>query len=687
MPGGAAPTAPPLAAAVHALLSIGQTPLGLADILRALSLPTSRKAELRTLLHSMALSGALLDLPAQRLKTSLGLPDIRRVRVTTVYADGTARGVLADMDALPPVALVSPPTDTPILLPDDLLLARLRPSGAGHRREAKPLRLLARVGSPIAVTGAESAQEQITALVVCHPRMQATLPMCPDQAPGTLPNPGTIALAALHQTGSNSACAAIDSTLGRADAPGMSAQLSLLTHHAPVDFPADAMAQSLDGQRMAQTMQDQPPDSGRDDLRALPFITIDEADAHDFDDALWAEQDEQGLRLIVAIADVSHFVPAGSALDVQAHLRGTSLYLPGQVVPMLPPALSDDACSLRPGLDRACLYMDMRFTPQGTLASGRIGRGLIRSAARLTYEDTQATLEGQPLPACHPIHALPPALLPTLHHISTLLDKAAHARGACTRDEEAWRIGLDATGQPVSFTPRVRLPAHTLVAACMIAANTLAATMLARLGAGGLYRIHPAPTPALPRPMARYSATPAFHDGLKLPLYTHFTSPIRRYADLVNHRVLAACCESGGMACGPDTLPPISTVSQPPHSMATLVPHLTFTERRATEIAQDCHNRMAAVFLASQVGQRVSIHVMTTSRHGFWVRLTKTGTPSFLPWTSFANSTDAYDDSLHDGVAPRHSTRTQSGTVLSAILIATCPARGTVVLASPVHAC
>ncbi|MBO1323761.1 ribonuclease R [Acetobacter sp. TBRC 12305] len=680
--------------------SVG-TPLGLSDILRALGLPVGRKAALKTLLHDLAVSGALIDLPPNRLKAAIGLPEVARLRVTAIAANGTAQGFLPDYPRTPRATLLAPPPDCPALLPADLVLVRLRPADGPRLREARGLRLLEGAPRQLAVTAVAAADDAPATLMACDARLAAPLHDATPPPAGSsvaangiappVPPlaPGEIALADLRPGAGQPYRICLHTRLGHADAPGMAARLSLLTHDAPVAFSAAAQEEGKRVQRAATAMQGRSAQDwqaqGRQDLRHLPFVTIDDATAHDFDDALWAEPAGDGWRLVVAIADVSHYVAEGSALDEQARARGTSIYLPGQVVPMLPPSLSEDACSLLPGQDRLCLFVDMHVGADGTLGQCRLGRGVMRSAARLTYEDTQHALDGAGLPAGHAIHALPTALLPTLWAASHALAQADTRRGATRQDETAWTVTLDDAGLPVAFTQRQRLPAHDLVAACMIAANARAATMLHDHQLGGLFRIHAAATASTPRPMACYSATPARHAGLSLPLYAHFTSPIRRYADLLNHRLLSALCESAPIAGGP--LSPPRNVAQRQQGVATLAVHLNFTQRRADQIGQDCQNRLAALFLAPQVGKCVSVHAMTATRNGLRVRLTKTGTPSFLSWSAFPSRRDGPDDSLHGGAAPRRFTPDGGGSVFSAVLLATCPARGTVVLASPTHAC
>ncbi|MFT8419727.1 MAG: RNB domain-containing ribonuclease [Acetobacter sp.] len=666
----------PSSAALRAFLLDGSAPVGLTDILRAFDRPIRDKARLKALLHTMALTGALLDLPAGRLKTSIGLPETARARITHIRMDGTPCGILADDPAATPVLITTCAPDLPYPLPGDMVLLRLRPACGARRREARAERLLARVEQTIAFSRALGPDgAPLERLWACNPQIAGTFALAtPEQH--SLPDPAEVVLGTLRSMPDGTL--AVDNPIpyGRAHSPGMASQLSLHTHAVPTDFSDTAEQEGAHAAERAAALHNQPAPTGRQDLRTLPLITLDDDTAQDYDDAIWAEATEAGFHLIIAIADVSHYVPAGSALDTQARLRGTSIYLPDRTVPMLPTSLSANACSLLPGQDRLCLFADIQITHEGIVREGAIRRGIMRSAARLTYHQAADALEGKPLP---PTCSLPATLLQTLKAAADALDKAATKPDAMRLDEDVWAITFHPDGQPAAFLPRERLATHDLVASFMIAANTLAATLAHKNHLAVLYRVHPAPSPAQPRPAARYSPVAGRHNGLGLPLYTHFTSPIRRYADLVAHRAISAWCVDHATA-------PVAS-APPAMQDCTLASHLNFTERRAARSTQDCQNRLAAAFLLPDIGQNVNIHATTTTRHGLCVRLTKTGTPSLLPWSAFPDYARMNDDSLHGSIADRYTPPVQNGALLMAVLLATCPARGVSVLASPTHAC
>lgn len=698
-------------AALRTFLEADRTPVSPPDILRAFGLPAHLKAALRTHLHAMAVAGDLALLPPGRLKGVTGLPETARALITRMGRNGLPLAHLPDDPRGSTVTLVTPHLDGNLLIPGDELILRLRPATGRTRREGRPIRLLSTTSRQIAAVfqpanpmGEESASSQgrLDQLIPCDRRLTRPLDVVPDAA-SPRPASGDVVLADLlpAQDGQTPQ-ARIHSILGPATAPGMPARLSLLTHSVPTEFPAEVeeearrVAQAPAPPEAADTASPDPA-KRRTDLRSLPLVTIDDATAEDFDDAIWAERTADGFRLLIAIADIAHYVPPGSALDAEARKRGNSVYLPGCVVPMLPPALSAGVCSLKPGEDRLCLFTELEITPTGQIRSGKLGRGIMRSAARLTYQEVQQALDASiPTPeqatsqTCPPgpalpssLSTLPPDLIPTLQAAALALQADTTARGVLTQPEEEYRVTLDEEGQPADFTLRERQPAHDLVAAFMIAANRFAAEDLMRHNAAGLFRVHPAPPalsgertggPRLPaRMQARYAASPGRHYGLALEHYAHFTSPIRRYADLVTHRALLATLERDAR---------IAASLQPDRSdLPALAEHLQMTERRAASAVQTCQDRLAAIFLTPFIGHTLQAHVTATTRSGLAVTLTKTGTPSFLSFLALPDDSGMHDDSLPMRSDLSSGTRFLNSGLLPVVLTATQPAQGTLTLA------
>ncbi|HAN62799.1 MAG TPA: ribonuclease R, partial [Rhizobiales bacterium] len=377
--------------------------------------------------------------------------------------------------------------------------------------------------------------------------------------------------------------------------PAAQHAISLIAVHAhgiPDTFPQAVLAEADAAKE---------PDLGRrEDLRHLPLVTIDPSDARDHDDAVWAETDPDpknrgGWVAIVAIADVASYVRPGSTLDKEAKKRGNSVYFPDRVVPMLPEALSNDLCSLVPGADRPCLAVHLWIDGAGRKRRHRFECGVMRSAARLTYDAVQAARDGHPpgqadQPPETPFPLAPDRLL-ALYGAFAALDRMRRARGALVLDLPEHRIVLDGDRRPIAIIPRTRLDSHRLIEEFMILANIAAAEELEARHQACMYRVHDQPDPeklaalrdflgelgipglalaqgqvvrpelfnrvleraaAMPeaaminelvlraQAQAVYSPDNLGHFGLALARYAHFTSPIRRYADLIVHRALIA---------------------------------------------------------------------------------------------------------------------------------------------------
>ncbi|MEQ8964589.1 MAG: ribonuclease R, partial [Azospirillaceae bacterium] len=462
--------------------------------------------------------------------------------------------------------------------------------------------------------------------------------------------------------------------------------ISLIAIHAqgiPTEFPKAAVEEAE-----AATL---PSLSGREDLRHLPLVTIDGADAKDFDDAVFAEPDperEGGWHIVVAIADVAHYVPSGSALDREALKRGNSCYFPDRVVPMLPEALSNGLCSLRPEEDRGCLAAHMWIGPDGTLHRKRFVRGLMRSDARLTYEQVQSARNGALDEATAP---LVDTVIEPLYGAFAALAEARRERGTLELDLPERRIELDEAGRVRAIGERARLDSHRLIEEFMILANVAAAQTLEERRLPCLFRVHDSPDDAkvealrefleplgyrlartglaLPRnfshlvasahgrpeaqlvaemvlraqAQAIYSPDNIGHFGLALPRYAHFTSPIRRYADLTVHRGLVR-----GLGLGED--------GSPDEELARLEEigeHVSTTERRASAAERDASDRYLASFLAARIGEAAAGRISGVTRFGLFVKLDETGADGLVPISSLPDDFYVHDEHAHALVGRR----------------------------------
>jgi ribonuclease R len=439
--------------------------------------------------------------------------------------------------------------------------------------------------------------------------------------------------------------------VGRQDQPGIDTDVAIIAHGIPNEWPDDVLeeARSWSSEVPARAKE------GREDLRSVPLVTIDGADARDFDDAVYCEPQGDGWRLIVAIADVSYYVRTDSPLDREARGRGTSVYFPDRVVPMLPEALSNGLCSLNPHVDRLCFVCDMHVTKEGEVTRSRFYEAVMRSAARLTYSEA-----AQLLVAARPRGTQPDIkhALEQLHAVYEVFAAARKARGAIDFDLPETKIELDERGQVRAVRAVERLVTHKIIEECMIAANVEAAKRIRRGRIAGLYRVHAgpdeekleelmaflktfghkvAPQRLSPKEInrilasvvgkpeqelvetvvlrsmkqARYEPASVGHFGLALDAYGHFTSPIRRYPDLLMHRAIKWLNEkrsAKGYRFGLE-------------EMQHLGEHCSQTERRADKATREVAERLKCQYLLGRVGETFEVVISSVVPFGLFVRL------------------------------------------------------------------
>jgi len=474
--------------------------------------------------------------------------------------------------------------------------------------------------------------------------------------------------------------------IGDSTHPRAISLIAISDHGIPIEFPQPAIAEAEAARPVGL--------QGREDLRQIPLITIDGIDARDFDDAVFAEPDTKRAgfwHAVVAIADVSWYVRPGSALDRAAQRRGNSVYFPDRVVPMLPEALSNELCSLKPAVERACMAVHLTIDGEGRLVEHRFVRGLMRSAARLTYEQVQHARDGRPDDTTGPL--LEPVIKP-LYGVFQLLDRARQKRGALELDLPERKVVLGEDGKVLRIEPRARLDSHKLIEELMILANVAAAETLERLRQPCMYRVHDAPDPAklaalreflrglgvpglslakgqVVRPhhfnavlrkaadtpygplinqlvlrgqaQAVYSPQNLGHFGLALRRYAHFTSPIRRYSDVLVHRALIA-----GLRLGDGGLPPVD-----PEQFAETAAHISDTERRAAAAERDALARYAALYLVDRVGGEFEGRVNGVTRAGLFVTLSETGADGLVPMRNLGDDFYIHDEARHRLVGRR----------------------------------
>lgn len=490
--------------------------------------------------------------------------------------------------------------------------------------------------------------------------------------------------------------AAVKERLGRM---GEAKSVSLIAIHGndiPFVFPDDAVAQAEAAG--AATMDH------RLDLRPIPLVTIDGEDARDFDDAVWAEQQEDGgWHCIVAIADVSWYVRPGDSLDKEAYKRGNSVYFPDRVVPMLPEQLSNGWCSLRPNEDRGCLAVHFWLDKDGNKTKHKFVRAMMRSAARLTYAQVQDARDGRTDELTGPL--LEPVINP-LYGAWAALFAARTRRGVLELDIPERKVDISPDGRVLGIKPRPRFDSHRLIEDFMIQANVCAAEELERVHKPCMYRVHDQPSVekldslreflssmdlSLPKGQALkpgqfnlilervkgtanevlvnevilrsqaqacYSPENLGHFGLGLAKYAHFTSPIRRYADLLVHRALVSGLKLGDGGLPPDCLPEFVEWGE----------HISSTERRAATAEREAVDRYVTAFLSDRVGAGFVAKVSGVTRFGLFVTLLETGADGLIPISTLPEDFYEHDEVHHALVGRRTRRQFQLGQTLDVVL-------------------
>jgi ribonuclease R len=446
----------------------------------------------------------------------------------------------------------------------------------------------------------------------------------------------------------------VSRVMGERNAAGMATELAIHAHGLPHAFPdnVEAEVRGLSPEVPEQAKQ------GRLDLRSTPLVTIDGEDARDFDDAVFCERQRDGFRLLVAIADVSHYVKVGTALDHEAQKRGNSVYFADRVIPMLPEVLSNGLCSINPQVDRLCMVCEMHVDKDGEVSRARFHEAVMRSAARFTYTKVAKILVDKDPALRAEYKALVPHLedLYALYHV---LAKARLKRGAIDFDSIETKVVFDGKGGIEAIRPTVRNDAHKLIEECMIAANVQAGKFLSKHKLATLYRVHAGPkTESLeklraflgtlglkfgggdkPEPghyakllekvqerpdkhliqtvllrslaQAVYTPENVGHFGLALPFYAHFTSPIRRYPDLLVHRAIRHALQ-GGTA---------QNFNYSGSHMEQMGSHCSMTERRADEATRDALDRLKAEYMRDKQGEEFEGLVTGVTNFGLFVQI------------------------------------------------------------------
>jgi ribonuclease R len=681
------------------------------DIACHFGLKGEDRRRLREMIRGLEAAGKLGKRGRKGFSEAGALPPVGVADVTERDVDGDLYVRLVEASADAPSAVLVPDKSKPGPAPGlgDRVLVKFQ-----HGPNGWEARLIKRLDAGTnRVLGVIRKAARETRVEPVDRRSKDVLIVPPVQAEGL--KDGDLVLAAIekgdHRYGFKRG--KILETIGRENDPRAASLIAIHAHGVPTGF-SEAVEQEAED-------QDLPTLKGRDDLRDIPFITIDPADARDHDDAVYAARDddpknEGGWVVWVAIADVAAYVRPGTNLDREARAKGNSTYFPDRVEPMLPERLSNGLCSLKEGENRATLAVRMVFDKDGRKLSHKFHRGLMRSHAKLSYEQAQAAIDG-PLNGGGTDDATGPILETILHPLWNAYHamlKGRLKRSPLQIESAERRIRMTPDGQIASIEPRKSLEAHRLIEEMMIQANVCAAETLEQKKTPLIYRVHEAPSQekvfnladflsTIGKPwnkgeppttkrfnklldetrdgphaevvnevvlrtqmQAIYSPENVGHFGLNLDRYAHFTSPIRRYSDLIVHRGLIRA-----LGLGKDGLTDREIAELP-----AIADQVTTTERRSMAAERDAMDRYIAAFLEDRVGATFTGRITGVTRFGLFVRLDETGADGLVPVSSLGNEYFTHDDRAHALVSDRSGQRYTLGRLVEVKLVEATPVTG-----------
>jgi len=645
------------------------------DIAKAFGIKGADRIDLKRVLKELEAEGHV-EKRKKSYRDPDRLPPVSILQVKAPNADGDlfARPLEWHGEGVEPIVMVIPRASDPALGEGDRILARLTVvQEEDHNYEA---RLIRRIGTnPKKVLGVFRKGTEGGRIVPIDKASSTEWTVTEANRHGAKDGELVEAEQAGPKSRMGLPAARVVSRLGDPSAPKAVSLIAIHQHNIPDDFPDAVIAEADRAKPLGL--------QGREDLRDLPFVTIDPSDARDHDDACFAHADDDpknpgGHVIWVAIADVAAYVTPGSALDREARKRGNSTYFPDRVVPMLPDRLSGDLCSLHEGVPRGCVAVRMRIDAQGHLIGHKFVRGLMRSGASLHYGEVQEAMDGAPNDKTGPL--LDEVIRP-LYAAYHALRSAREMRQPLDLDLPERRIVLTEDGKVDSVAFRDRLDAHRLIEEFMILANVAAAETLIRKRSPLLFRVHEEPSPekldalretaaaagytlakgqvlqtrhlnALLRAaegsdndelinmsalramtQAYYSPENFGHFGLALQHYAHFTSPIRRYADLVVHRALISAHGWGKDGLAPDEI----------ERMEDTTTHISETERRSMMAERDTTDRYLAAYLSERVGNEFTGRISGIARFGAFVKMDETGADGLVPVRSLGREFFHFD--------------------------------------------
>ena len=595
--------------------------------------------------------------------------------------------------------LVLPPRQMRRVFHGDYVLVRISGRDRRGRDEASIVEVLSR-NTPSVVGVYRENNAEFGVLIPENPRITQEV-IIPHSASGSARDGQVVSARIVQQPEARvQPVGEVVEVLGERMDPGMEIDIAIRSYEIPAEFPPDVHAQIA----AMSAEVDEADKQHRIDLRHLPLVTIDGEDAKDFDDAVCAWKTKSGgWKLVVAIADVSHYVRPGSPLDEEATRRGNSVYFPGQVVPMLPELLSNGLCSLNPGVDRLAMVCEMNISQNGAISRYRFYEAVFRSHARLTYTDVARILDAED-PVGDELRQQYSDLVKPINHLHQLykvLRGAREARGAIDFETTETAILFNEERKIEKIVPRQRNDAHKLIEECMLAANVATARFLDKHDLPALYRIHERPSAERldklrlflnelglsvgggdePTPQdyqalaeairgrpdadviqtvmlrsmnqAVYSPHNEGHFGLAYPAYAHFTSPIRRYPDLLVHRAIRSVVRGPRQtntvlrADGARVDPPSKWCPYTFEQMLELGEHCSMTERRADEATRDVEDWLKCEFMSDKLGEVYDGTITAVTQFGIFVRLDEVYVEGLVHVTSLPSDYYHYEPEKH----------------------------------------
>jgi ribonuclease R len=680
------------------------------EIARAFNVKGDDRTLLRSMLKEMEAEGELNRRGPKKFRIAGELPEVLAIDIMSVDDDGDMLCLPASWegDTEPPMirlALREAEKAKPAPGIGDRLLARLKPAG-DDSYEAKIIKTIGKGAHRFLAVFRKTKFGGVAEPVERRARNTFTIDRdsTRDAKEGDLVWVDASPLPGGRRGGGAMGRARVREIAGHVDDQHAFTLIALAAHDVPVDLPADVIAEAE---------RAKPPSlEGREDLRSVPLLTIDPEDAKDHDDAVFAAPDDDpknhgGYKVIVAIADVSWFVRPGSRLDKEAQRRGNSVYLPDRVVPMLPERLSNDLCSLRENVDRPCIAVELVIDAEGRKLSHRFMRAMMRSAAKLSYADAQQIIGDKTKTGI---------VATTVHHLYAAFQirwKERSKRAPLDLDLPERKIILNADGTVARIIRRERYDAHRLIEEFMILANVAAAEMLEQKKTPQIYRVHDTPDPekldsvrdyledldyslvkGAVRPaqfnqilkiagergqqemisdvvlrsqrQAVYSTENVGHFGLNLARYSHFTSPIRRYADLTIHRALVAACKLGE---GGQTQEEAARLQK----IAELISDM---ERRAIAVEREANDRYLAGYLEDRIGEEFAGRIRGVTRFGLFVMLDEAGADGFVPARTLGPERYDFVEEKHALIGAQIGGAYRLGQAVKVKLMEAAPLRG-----------